>query len=102
MMVLEQDPVHRSASTENFLRNECVRVLRNWPAQCSDLNIIENLWAILKRELRQVKCKNLDELFSAAKDIWNKIPFSTIQHLYNGLPKRMSAVVSKKDGSTKY
>ena len=95
-------PAHRSASTENFLRNEGIRVLSYWAAQSPDHNILENLWATLKRELYKVKCKNLHELFAAAEDIWNNIPLQSVQEIYNSLPRRMTAVVSKKGGSTKY
>lgn len=102
--LLQQDgaPAHRSSATTNFLVEKCVRMVPEWPSQSPDLNIIENLWAKLKYELRQASCSNVNELFAAATEIWNKIPLSMIQNLYQSLPRRMNAVVSQKGGSTKY
>ena len=59
-------PVYNSKIVIIFFK-EKEQELLEWPANCPDLNPIENLWAIMKQELRNQtalqenleKCRNL-------------------------------------------
>ena len=43
-------PVHRAHTVENYKdQNEVTSM--EWPAQSPDLNVIENIWLYMKREL---------------------------------------------------
>ena len=53
-------------ATMAYFQQRTVRLLLDWPAQSPDLNVIDHMWSILKKEL--------DELYNAAKDIWELIP----------------------------
>ena len=44
-------PVHRARIIEEYKRNNNVNCI-TWPAQSPDLNIIENIWLRIKRELQ--------------------------------------------------
>ena len=45
-------PVHRAHTVENYKdQNEVTSM--EWPAQSPDLNIIENIWLYMKRELQK-------------------------------------------------
>lgn len=75
-----------------------------WTPNSPDLNIIENLWAILKRKIkaRKVKPRNLDELWEAAEAEWYAIPDETVEKLYASLPLRMFDTAMADGWYTKY
>ena len=56
------------------------------------MNIIENLWAFVKRRLAEqaVLWENLDE---KVQEIWNSVDLETIQKLYDSIRDRLKAVV---------
>uniref|UniRef100_A0AAQ4S5H1 Tc1-like transposase DDE domain-containing protein n=1 Tax=Gasterosteus aculeatus aculeatus TaxID=481459 RepID=A0AAQ4S5H1_GASAC len=72
-----------------------------WPSQSPDLNVIENLWSLLKRAVHAQKPSNLTELEMFCKEECSKIPSTRIQTLIGSHRKRLD-VISAKGGSTKY
>ena len=60
-----------------YLHDHNVNVIP-WPAVSPDLNPIENVWALMKRELRQRPlARNSNELFTTLEDIWMGIDVAT-------------------------
>ena len=60
-----------------------------WPANSSDLNPIEQIWSIVKRELMFRKINTIDELQKEIVEIWNGIPSETIIGLIQSVKYRM-------------
>jgi len=58
---------------KNFFK-ENVPEIMDWPSNSPDLNPIENLWAIVKRETERCMPKNLNELERIMVEEWNAIP----------------------------
>ncbi len=104
-MIFQQDGCvpHRAHSISSFLEAEDITLLQ-WPAQSPDLNIIENAWAMLKRELRRNSTypPSKDSLFNRLSEIWDSLPTSYCEKLIASMSSTVKEVQSAKGLSTKY
>jgi hypothetical protein len=75
-----------------------------WPAQSSDLNIIDNLWLRIKRSLQNAagNINTPQELFTAIQDILMNFTVDNIQNLYTSSPRGILAVIRSNGYLTKY
>ena len=96
-------PVHRAGIVTEYLRSEGIPV-SEWAPQSPDMNIIENVWYYLKKELskRTAPIRNETELFNLCKSIWDSIPTGFVKSLYSTLPTRIKEVIKMKGQITKY
>ena len=107
-MVFMQDnaPSHAAHLTTDFLKKVLVKKgeIMEWPACSPDLNPIENLWSILKREVyaggKQYSSK--EDLWNAIKITANGISSNTIKKLTSSMDQRLLSVVSNHGRYIKY
>ena len=76
--------------------------IKPWPGNSPDLNPIENLWAIMKYNLRGRDISSVPRLEAEIRDVWNKLPKSLLQNLAMSLPDRLREVKARKGHSTRY
>lgn len=94
-------PPHRAGVVrEWFEKYEITRL--KWPSRSPDLNIIEDCWNRIKRNLRGRVFEDREELWRGVQAEWNNIPQEFIQNLYDSLPNRIQAVLEANGGHTKY
>ena len=94
MNIFQQDgaPCHRSASTLEYLNKKNVCFISDWPPQSPDINIIENMWAELKRRVFNHDIKNVDQLWELCVTEWQNIPNEYIKTLYDSIPNRLLCI----------
>lgn len=101
-MIFMQDnaPSHASKFTKSWLKEKgfVEDSLMDWPSNSCDLNPIENLWSILKRDIysngRQFNSKC--DIWEAVKVAANNLPAAKIANLTSDVDNRLLRVIEKK------
>jgi len=74
----------------------------NLPPYSPDLNVIESAWNILKMRITERGPETLEELVAVALEEWDQITLEEIRNLFYSMPHRLSDVIDRGGGHTKY
>lgn len=72
------------------------------PTYSPDLNILENLWAILKTRVAQRACETEEELEAVAQEVWTEFTIDDIRTYFYSIPNRIADIISSEGGYSKY
>jgi transposase len=97
----DNDLKHTSRLAQSFL-DKNVPELLDWPANSPDLNPIENLWNIVKRNVEKREPKNQKELQCFMVEEWNSIPNSMLKNLINSMRRRCELVIESNGDRISY
>ncbi len=105
----DNDPTHKIAQAcvtkWNQTHGTDIQVLPSWPPNSPDLNLIENFWSYVEREVNKAGCKTLPDFKQEViKCITSRSPraMKHLQNLYASMPHRISLVLEKDGGRTGY
>ncbi len=76
----DNDPKHTSKATVVFLKKNRVKVIQ-WPSMSPDLNPIEHLWGILKRQVEHHSPSSIQSLKEVILEEWKKIDLEKCRQL---------------------
>ena len=103
--ILQQDlcTIHTSRTTKKWLEDNHIHVL-DWASCSPDMNIIENIWALLSMRVYQGgrTFKSKKELEEAIFKCWHEITQEEIRKYFDSMPNRLFELVSKSGGKTHY
>lgn len=90
---------HKFQVTMEFSESWGINVL-NWSAKLSDLNIIENLWGALVREVYSNSCQfaYVLALQKSVTDSWIDIDVSYISNFYRSIPSLLVSFLQHEAG----
>jgi transposase len=103
-------PIHTAYIIRDWFLLRGINIM-DWPPYNPDLNLIENLWALLKQEIyilypELVDAPNtvetLDLLIGCAMDTWDRLGESLLNRLIDTMEYRVKAVIAAEGWYTKY
>lgn len=92
-------PCHTARSVKTYLAEQNIPPL-DWP----DMNPIENVWELMKREVAKEVITTKTQLLEKIIHVWNHHPQmqETVQNCIDSMPRRIKALIAAKGGSTIY
>lgn len=97
----DNDPKHRSRLCMQWKQENDIETL-DWPSQSPDANPIENVWALMKLNLRGSHTFNANQLSANIRKIWRSLPISYAENLVASMPRRCQAIIDNAGDWTKY
>ena len=82
-------PSHISNNTTKFIKNIKMNECEDWPPYSPDLNLIENIWGIIKSQLMKKEINKRSELILEIKNAYDFISDEVISNLIESFPSRL-------------
>jgi hypothetical protein len=98
-LMQDNAPPHIARYTITELTMRGIKLLERWPPYSPDLNIIEVVWAVMKRRVSTRNPKTLEELQEIIQEVWNNLSYTTINSLVNSMQSRLQKII-RNQGET--
>ena len=99
-MVQDGSPCHKGDAI-SFLYYQVPYVL-TWPSKSPDLNPIENVWHLLKNQVRKRFPKDLDSLEKIVYEEWDKLNDEIVSNIACSFKVRTRTLHNRKGHSLSY
>jgi transposase len=76
--------------------------LLEWPSNSPDVNPVENLWSIVKRNVEKRKPSNIDELELFLVEEFKNIDIDTVKNCIMSMKNRCLSLIDCKGERIKY
>ena len=99
----DNDKKFKSHLVQNYVHNAGIQLI-DFPAYSPDLNPMENLWAIMAREVEKHydNCPTIEILQDTIAELWKSLCIEYMQKLVASMPNRIAAVIATEGGHTDY
>ena len=94
--IFQQDnaSIHVSSASKQWFTAKKIDLL-DWPAKSPDLNIIENVWSLLAKDVydNSRQFDNISQLKEAIEKAWGRFSVEKLKKLYDSCHRRMISVI---------
>ncbi|KAL4500716.1 hypothetical protein ABPG72_019950 [Tetrahymena utriculariae] len=97
----DKDPKHTAKAVTNFLQQNGIKWVEDWPPCSLDLNPVENVWNILKQKISSDFPQNKNELIKSIKKHWKSIKQDYCAKLLNSWNTRCTQYMEIENEGTK-
>ena len=99
----DKAPCHTARICTQFIRENNIQLL-DWPGNSPDLNPIENLFGILKKQLAGETITTRNAMIARVIHLWNREVRTVdyIRQLIDSMPHRIQCVIRARGGHTRY
>ena len=102
LFLQDGETCHTAECTLKFLKENKIDIISDYPSQLPDLNVIENVWGLIKRNIDLTNASTSKEIFTIVEKGWNALPQETIKRLIESMHRRIDAILKSKVFNTKY
>ena len=96
-------PCHQARLVKNWIQQEDINILGQWPGSSPDLNLIENYWVLRKRKVTRYNPTSVQQLREVVTRVWTQeITENYRSLLVHSMPSRIQAVLAANGRHTKY
>ena len=92
----DNDPKHTPKVAQEFIARNRIKIV-DWSTNSPDLNLVENVWKIVKDKVEIRMPKNIEELKQFLAEEWNAIPENVVNNLIQSMKIRCELIL-EKDG----
>ena len=93
-------PCHNSKITRTFKECKGIPILE-WPENLRDMNPIQNVWNIMKKEIgNKMPCKK-EEMWKPVCETWNSVALNVLEELKNSMPRSIADLIKAKGDAKK-
>src|SRR5579871_3202526 len=91
----DNDPKHTSGKVQEWKDNNDINKI-SWPSQSPDLNLMENVWAVLKANVSNYKPTSVKHLIKIIKREWKKLDGVFAKNLVLSMKNRISLIINNE------
>ena len=92
-------PFHTNNCVWEWLDNCDIDYILDWPPNSPDLNPIEDLWFVMRKELLKRDTRSLSKLKESIINVWESLSSDLLQKLVDSFPERLKDVI-RQNGNT--
>ena len=98
-IAMDKDPKHTAHRIDDYIKKNNIDILNDWPPSSPDLNLIENIWGLIEKEIQKLHIKTLYSLKRAVRSIWVRLTRpERLRSLIYSMEDRLKAVLASKGG----
>ena len=102
ILLQDNTPAHASEDTYNWMSEEDINIIKDFPPYSLDLNPIEHVWGRMKKHFMISPASSKEDLWKKLNSIWLGLPLGYLKTLVESTSRRIYAAIKARGGYTKY